>query len=400
MVSRAGWLLSYVPFLVLLVLLAPIFWPQDGIGDAFRFWYAGHIAATGGSPYDPNAWASAPATYGTLGANITSACTPSAFAPECLWPYPPLTTVLLAPFGLLDVRDGLNAFAAFVVSLTAASVVLVGNWMRARAPGTRALALCAGVASHPFIYDIHAGHFEAVGVIGIVLLAVGLTTRRVAPVVAGALLLSLKPHLYVGLAIVVLLLLLARRDWRTLGSTAAALATIHGLTLLLYPEALGAMLRSAGQVKDLGWATTWAFASELGPSPLVGVVIVYAAAAVAFIVAIRFAPRERTDQVIVAGGAAIALMISPYLHPYDLLVLFPAVAVALALDEMARGIAAVVLLAATAAAFTVGTWVAILETPLVTYLPGAIPLVVLGSLAVAACAARGSSASAAAPVAT
>ena len=55
----AGWLLAYAPFVLLLALLGPLIWPKDGIGDTFRFWYAGHIVATGGSPYDQNAWASA-----------------------------------------------------------------------------------------------------------------------------------------------------------------------------------------------------------------------------------------------------------------------------------------------------------------------------------------------------
>jgi len=386
---RAGWLLAHVPFVILLVLLAPIFWPQDGVGDTFRFWYAGHIVATGGSPYDPNAWASAPATYGVLAGNIATACTPSANAPECVWPYPPVTALLFAPFGLLNIRDGLNALATSFVVIAALSVVVVGHWMRAHAPATRALALCSGVASHPFVYDIHAGHFEGLGVIGIVLLAVGLTKRHVAPVVVGALLLSVKPHLYAGLAVVVLLLLLARRDWRMLGWSLGAVATTHGLALLLYPEALGAMLERAGQVKDLGWATTSAFASSLFPSALVGIVIVYATAAIAFVAALRFTPTERRDQVLVAGGAAVALMVSPYLHPYDLLVLFPAFAIALALDELVGQPARAFLLIATAGTLAAGTWLAILGTPIVTFLPGALPVVVLAFLAIAAWAAHG-----------
>ena len=384
----AGWLLAHVPFVVLLALLIPVIWPQDGVGDTFRFWYAGHMVATGGSPYDQRAWASAGDTYGIFAREMAIACAPSANAPVCLWPYPPTTALLFVPFGSLGVRDGLNALAAFFVALAAASVVVVGHWMRARSFATRALAMCAGVVSHPFVFDVHAGHFEGLGVIGIVLVAVGLTGRRVAPVVAGALLLGVKPHLYAGLAVIVLALLVVRRDWRTLGWTSGAVVAVNGLALLLYPEALGAMIGRAGQVFGLGWATTWAFASSILPSATVGTVIVYAIAAVAYLTAVRFTPTERRVDVLVSGGAAVALTVSPYVQPYDLLVLFPAFGVGLALQERVGQPARSILWIAAAGTLAVGTWLAIIGTRVVPGLPGALPVVFLVLLGIAALAAR------------
>jgi hypothetical protein len=387
----------HVPLVALLALLIPVIWPQDGVGDTFRFWYAGHIVATGGSPYDQSAWASAGDTYGIFATEMAIACAPSPNAPVCLWPYPPTTALLFAPFGLLGVRDGLNALAAFFVLLAAASVVVVGHWMRARALATRALAMCACVVSHPFVFDVHAGHFEGLGVIGIVLVAVGLTRRRVAPVVVGALLLSVKPHLYLGLAVIVLLLLLVRRDWRTLTLTFGAVAAINGLALLLYPEALGAMLGRAGQVFGLGWATTWAFASSIFPSAAVGMLIVYAIAAVAYVAAVRFAPAERRVELLVAGGVAIALSVSPYVQPYDFLLLFPAFAIALTLHESLGQPARGILLLTTAGTLGVGTWLAIVGTSVVPTLPGSLPVVLLVLLAIAAWTARGLSAGSSRP---
>lgn len=377
-------LLAHVPFVILLALVAPVIWPEDGVGDTFRFWFAGHIVATGGSPYDQNAWASAGATYGSLAENVSSTCTPSPFEPACLWAYPPTTALVFAPFGLLNIRDGLNALALFTFMTAAASVIAVGQWMRARAPATRALALCAFVVSHPFVFDVSAGHWEGLGVIGIVLLAVGLTERRVAPVVGGALLLSLKPHLYAGLGVIVLLLLVARRDWRTLGWALGVVGGANGLALFRYPEALGAILGRAGQVTGLGWATTSAFASSILPSAVVGIVIVYAIAAVAFAVAVRSAPEERRQDVVIAGGAAVALTVSPYVHPYDFLVLFPAFAIALALNDLVGQPARAIVLATTAGTLAVGTWLAIIGTRIVPALPGVLPVVTLALLAVAA----------------
>ncbi len=356
---RTGWLPAYAPFLLLLALLIPRMWPEDGLGDTFRFWYAGHIVATGGSPYDQNLWASAGATFGDLAKEIATACAPSPYAPICLWPYPPTTALLFAPFGALGIREGLNALAAFLVVIAAGSVVVAGRWINARSPVTRVLALCAGVTSHAFIFDVHAGHFEGLGVIGIVLLA-----------------------------------LITRRDWRTLGSTAAMVLAVNGIALLLYPEALGAILGRVGQVTDLGWSTTWAFATGLFPSAIVGVVIVYAIAAFAFAVAISLAPTQRRVDVLISAGAAIGLTVPPYLHPYDLLVLLPAFALALALTEQVRQPWRGILLVTIAGTFAVGTWVAVLASGIVIALPGVFPVVALAMLAVAAWAAREAAASA------
>jgi len=383
---RARWLLAHVPFVLLLTLLAPMIWPHDGDGDAFFFWFAGHLVVTGVSPYDQNAWAGA-SEYGDLARNVISMCTPTVHEPTCLWKYPPTTAFLFAPFALLNVRDGLNALAMFVFGVTAASVIAVGQWLRARSPATLALALCACVVSHPFVFDVYAGHFEGLGVIGIISLAVGLTRRRVAPVVLGALLLTLKPHLYAGLGLVVLAILMARREWRTLAWTIGVVGGVNGAAFLLYPEALGALLAGAGPIIGLGWATTWAFASSF-PSAVAGIVIVYGVAAAAFVMAARFSPAERRDDVLVAGGAALALAVSPYVHPYDFLVLIPAFVIALALGELVSQPARGILIITTAGTLAVGTWLAIVGTRIVPSLPGVMPVVALALLAIAAWAAR------------
>ena len=342
---------------------------------------------TGISPYNANAWAAA-GEFGAVAANVVSMCTPTVYEPTCLWKYPPTTAFLFAPFALLDVRNGLDALAMFMFVTTTASVVAVGQWMRARSPLTLAIFLCACVISHPFVFEVHATHFEGLGVIGVVLVAVGLATRRTAPIVLGAALLSLKPNLYAGLAVVVLAILVARRDWRTVAWTVGVIGAANLLALLLYPEAIGALLAGAGPISTVGWATTWAFASSILPVAIVGIVVVYAVAAAAFALAVRFAPAERRDDVLVAAGAAVGLALSPYVHPYDLLVLIPAFAIALVLSERIGQPARGILLVTIAGMLTAGTWLAIAGSGTVTALPGVLPVVVLALLATAAWAGR------------
>ena len=384
----ASLLLAHVPFVLLLTVLAPMILPREGVGDTFFFWYAGHLTVAGGSPYDQNDWASAGAAYGVFAKNVALTCSPSPYQPTCLWTYPPTTAFVFAPFGLLNVRDGVYALTMFTFMTTAASVIAVGQWMGARLLATRSLALCSIAVSNPFLFDINAGHFEGLGVFGILLIAVGLTRHRVAPVAAGALLLSLKPHLYAGLAVVVLLILVTRRDWRTLGWSLGVVATANGLALLRFPEAPGEIIWRAGQIRDVGWATTSAFGSHLFSSPLVGVAIMYGIAALAFAVAVRFAPAERKTDALVAAGAALGLCFSPYAHPYDYLGLAPAFALALALGgsvgQPVRGI----LLVATAGTIAFGTWLTIAGSSIVAALPGTLPVVILALLAVAAWAAQ------------
>ena len=388
---RSGWLVAYIPFVVLLALVAFAFWPRDGDGDAFFFWYAGHVVVTDRSPYDPNAWGAA-GRFGGVAANVVSMCSPTVYEPTCLWKYPPTTAFLFAPFALLDVRSGLSALAMFMFVATAASVVAASQWMRARSPLTLAVFLCACVVSHPFVFEVHATHFEGLGVIGIVMVAIGLATRRTAPIVLGAALLSLKPNLYAGLAVVVLAVLVARREWRTVAWTVGVIGAANLLALLLYPEAIGALLAGAGPISTVGWATTWAFASGILPAPILGIVVVYAVAAAAFALAVRFAPAERRDDVLVAGGAAVGLALSPYVHPYDLLVLIPAFAIALVLSERVGQPGRGILLVAIAGALAAGTWLAVAGSDLVPALPGAMAVVALALLAFTAWAARSRSA--------
>lgn len=377
----------YLAFALILGAVAPIAWPTEGFGDAFQFWYAGHLVVSGGSPYDQEAWGRAGALYGDLARNVVSNCSPTPYQPECLWVYPPHTAWLFAPFGLLDATVGQHLLEIFFFAVAVAGVLAIGWWVRTRSATVSALALSSFVASQPFFFEVHAGHFDGLGVMGLLLVAVGLRAARALPVVLGVLLLSLKPHLYVLVAIVVLIVLVRRRAWRTISAVTLTLAAVTLIGVAAYPDALVAILGRAATKTGLGWSTTWSFASTLVPGlALVGIVAVFALAILALLVAIRYArPGERVN-LIVTGTMALSLAVSPYVHPYDLMLTFPTFWLAYAIGERLAPLARRLILFAIMTTALAGSWLAIVVSRTdvsVTGLPGALPVAALVLLAVA-----------------
>jgi hypothetical protein len=380
-------LVAYVPFVLVLAALAPIIWPTEGTGDTFYFWYAGHLVVTGSSPYDPSAWSGVGA-FGNAATNVVLLCTPPT-DPSCLWSYPPLTAWLFAPFALFDAHLGVLLLNLFLFITAGVSLVMLAHWMRARSAITRALALSAFVASEPFVFDVHAGHFDGLGIIGLLLVCGGLNSGRAVPVAAGALLLSLKPHMYVLVAIVVLALVLRERRWRVLAATTLTLAIVSAAALARDTGALTAMISgaSAKVAEGNGWAATWAFAGSFVPdSPLVGYALVFAIGVAAMWTAVRNAPRGRQTDALVAGSAALSLTLPPYLSPYDLMLTFPTLALSLAIAERLAAPSRAILQSLIVFTLAIGTWVAIGMSHLqntVHGLPGALPILALVYLAIA-----------------
>jgi hypothetical protein len=326
--------------------------------------------------------------FGNAAANVVLLCTPPT-DPSCLWSYPPLTAWLFAPFALFDVHIGLLLLNLFLYSTAGVSVVMLAHWMRSRSAITRAVALSAFVVSEPFVFDIHAGHFDGLGIIALLLLCGGLNSGRAAPVAMGALLLSVKPHIYLLVAPVVLALLVRDHRWRVLATTTLTLAIASAAALAAETGALPAMLSgaSAKVAEGNGWASTWAFAGSLVPvSPLAGYALVFAIAVAALWTAVRNAPHGRQTDALVAGSAALSLALPPYLSPYDLMLTFPALALSLAVAEQLAPSSRVILQSLIAFTLAIGTWLAIGMSHLqntVHGLPGALPILALVYLAIA-----------------
>ena len=105
-----------LPFIALaLVLLAelPILIPPPfGLTDHLLFWFAGHLAATGGSPYDAAAWAEAQRAYGS------SHLLRFIEQGDPVWVYPAWSVLVFIPFGLLPYPLGpLVLHLAYIMQL-------------------------------------------------------------------------------------------------------------------------------------------------------------------------------------------------------------------------------------------------------------------------------------------
>ena len=384
-------MLPYAPLAIALAIGLPVAIPVVGAGDAFEFWLAGHVAITGHSPYDQQAWVADAARYGDLAATEGSYCAPTPNKARCVWAYPPHTAWLFAPFALFEPRTGVALIEAFIVLSAVASLVALGRWMRSSSGVTLATALAACALSQPFLFGVNGGHFVSIGVIGFVALARGLAARSTAPVVLGALLLSLKPHLYVVVAIVVALLLVLRRDARTLLATGGVVGAVVGAGFAVYPEAVAAILHGAPSKTTFAAGTTWQLGAWLVPGTDLGVIGVFAAAVLAMAFALRWAPAERRLDVLLAASAAASIAFSFYIQLYDDVLTLPAFCLALALADALRPLVRRTLVSAVALALTGWTWLMVYvgrAHPEAVALQGALPLIVLTLLAACAWAGR------------
>lgn len=382
-------ILSFLPALIVVLALWPIARPVEGVGDTFQFWYAGHQVATGASPYDQGAWHAASALYGPVADNVARNCgDPDALV--CVWAYPPVTAWLFAPFGALPIAAGLLAVNVFVLVTLIAGVVAAVLFFGPHEPGPRGLVLAAAAAGHPFVIDIRAGHFVGVLLLALVAIAYGLRERRVWPIAAGAIALTLKPHVAIAVAFAVPAVLVARHAWRAIAWLVAALGLVVGLALLRSPEAIEAILGRAGAKAGIAWSTTWALADATG-APVIWLAISGAIAVGAAGLAIRAAVTGRRGLTVVAVAAAISLIVTPYAQPYDFLLALPAFAAAAAAASLLRPPSRPALLALIVLCWIAGTWGPIVFGQLARAVApsyAAVPLAALVLLAIALRSAR------------
>lgn len=376
--------------LVLGIIDAALVWTVPHVGDWYQFWFAGHIVVTGGSPYDASAWRPAlqqPVDLGSVVNIIRLNCE----GPEpaaCLWRYPPWTALVYAPFGALPFDVGVTLLHVCTIAAAVIAVVLLVR--RYATPRSRPLALAIALAAQPLVLGTRTGHLGAVLLIGLYLLLSGLDGRRSAALVAGTILLSLKPHLFVVFGPAVVIRLVRRRQWRPLTISLVSIGVLALVTTVMYPPPLSTMVGDIEKRVAFDVPTLWGLRA-VGGLGWTFVVLLALGAVASAVFAIRSSPRR--DATFVATATALSLALAPYEQSYDHALLLPALLVttgiAVALPVGPVRVVTLVVAVATAVAYP---WWAYFED-IVTRSQSAgafVPVLTLAVLAIAVAAARAS----------
>lgn len=391
--SRRG-ALVYLPAALVVAIQALVLWPLPlHIGDWFQFWYAGHILADGRSPLDPAAWRDAVYSYPlVIDDFVTNARRAELFTdPETPilippWIYPPWTAAVFVPFGILPIRAGVVLMHILLVVAGLGALAWLVSRLRLPAPA-HAFALALAVGVQPFVLATRTGHFTAILLIGAVLTLVALERRSTVALVAGAVILSLKPHLFAVFAVVAFVVLVRRREWRTIAITSGTLVALAGVFYWRYPPPVGGTLDAVvHRITTDDSATTWALTAALAPDagPIVGATLLVLATAVA-VFAVRAVPARLRTFTLIAVSLALSLAISPYVHTYDDVLLLPALLLPLVLTADQPGPIRLAVGAAVIAGGLVYPWIAYFSDVQARQWPsGGVPFVALALVAVGA----------------
>jgi hypothetical protein len=334
------------PYLVPLALSGlawPLLSPLPAVGDNFQFWLAGHMVATGQSPYDRGAWEAATG-YGVTPGGIAANTVPlNLLITHSVWLYPPQTAFLFVPFGLLPFEVGVPLFHIFVllaalagVSVAAAAIGLTGARL--------AMFLALATISQPFVISVRDGHPIGLIVLGAALAYVGVRDGRALMLAAGVVLLSLKPQLVIPFGIGLLVWLAIHRRWRAIAISAVALSAITLPAELVDPFPFSDLVGAASDRLGADLSTTAALARDLGGGVLLTLVLAASAAVACAMAVWRSTPAARPN-VLFAASLLLSLVLIPYSHDYDLLLCLPAGAAALSIGVGARRASITVFLA-------------------------------------------------------
>jgi hypothetical protein len=187
--------------------------------DFIGYWAAGQQLVHGANPYDANEVLRLEKSVG-LG-NLQIKITPS----------PPLGLALVLPLGFLSAKAGLIFW--MLAELACVGVALGGIWVLHGRPDSRLHLF--GFLFAPVLACIWAGQLGVFLLLGLTLFLLWHETR---PFWAGAALLpmTLKPHLFLPVALLLLAWIVARRKFGILAGLLAALAASFALVLAFDPR--------------------------------------------------------------------------------------------------------------------------------------------------------------------
>jgi glycosyl transferase family 87 len=278
--------------------------------DFHCMWLAGRVAASGGDPYDPAQYQAA-TSEGRPAAEALIACGPR-------FPYPPWTTLVFAALGSAPLQ---TAAILWISLLVAATVLGIGWTWQLAGPERIAWPVVAllVIFTEPFLLALTQGQFGAIYLALTAGAAIWIPSRhelRAGIAIAG---LALKPQTALVTGPVLLALAVRSRQWQAVAT--AGVAALMGLIacVVLRPSWLLAWAQAPSELRSVAISrnTTWDLAVSLGSWTL-GVLIIAVLLSLSFAL-VRTSRLEHAD--VVALGAALSLVVTPYAWTHDFMVL-------------------------------------------------------------------------------
>lgn len=314
------WILALLNGVTLVALVASSRHGVDRNGfllgtDFLSFWTVGRMLGAGGDVYDQAAHIAAQQAYFTQADAFTAFFYPPGFLPFCY------------PLGWLPYFP---ALAAWLLATGALFVLAVMRWLRAYPIAAPAWLLLAAFPASVIQITHGQTAFLSAG-----LLALGALWVRPAPVLAGVLLglATVKPQF----GLLVPLVLVLTGAWRAILAAAATALALAGLSALLFGGALWgewyALTRAAQTAMDAGTVGYAKMVSPFAALMLLGVPsgLAYALqAAISLGVAAMLARVSWRRTYTCELGAltlAGAVLVTPFVLDYDMLLLVPAMIV-------------------------------------------------------------------------
>jgi hypothetical protein len=317
---------------LLIALELPFVWTIPHVGEWFVFWYAGHLVATGQSPYEPASWLAATRDYGALPHGITvntfDGWDLSRVQLDGRWLWPPLAGILLAPFGALPLDVGIPLMHVVWIAAGLASAFALVRILVP--PPLRPLALAVVVVSPPLVQVMRASSVTLAILPSVVVVFAALRRKSGAWLGVAVSGLSIRIQLFAILAAALLVQLAVRRLWRVTLIAVAVWALVAIAALALSPVPLDpSLLEAARRFTEHDNVSTWRLAWAIDPDLVAPIALtLIGATALLVAIAIRNAGTAR-DEVLVAASLAFAVGVQPYAHMYDQLALVPAWLIAL-----------------------------------------------------------------------
>jgi hypothetical protein len=350
--------------LIVLVIYAPLLWPSIHVGEWFVFWYAGHVVANGGSPFDWQQWLPAAHDYGPLAhgiaVNTANGLSDVELRDGPRWLWPPIVGLALAPFGMLPLEVGIP-----VLHIALIAVGIVGAMWLAHLllpPEQRGLGMALLLASAPFVQPMRAASPTILVLLGTCALLLGARRRSGGILGASALLLAVRAQVFPTVGAVVTIFLMRERSWRPLAVAIGVFVSVTLLSLVLSPIPLDPTLLGSTRAFTLtDNSSTWHLASEIAPEASTALALIAIAVGIVLAaVAVLRGPARRRDELVLSAALAVSVTLAPYVHTYDHVLLAPAWLLSLALvADAPRGTRLVI--GGTLVALALGySWVAYL----------------------------------------